>query len=778
MSSIILLRNVRYMRAVLPASRLSYHSGKAASVNTAIARGLRKSKGLAFRGSSTREPKANDPREKFIERNGLVRRSADPPQFSGPQVTRDGWEGRPKKEAAGGRTPQEPQARIYRGIKLIKTNEQLARKKPDPAGPAGSGRHGHKQERRRTPFDEEEKGYSGPRRQFDRSAEPFKAPGRGADRGSFGAREKSDYSSKYPPSTARSSPNKQRYGERDFGERRGDRGSFNAREKSDYPPKYPSSSTPYQQRDGERGSMERRDERGGYQAHAKSDYSSKYPSSSTRSAPYERRDRERDSGERRADRGSFKPREKSDYSSRYPSSSTRSSPYQQRDRERGSIERRGDRGGYEAREKSDYSAKYPSSSRSSSYQSRIEERGSVEPRGDQRSRGEIAALAKALADPPTRSAAVETRWNDPEERNNRGPTTRSSGPDSRTPLSVPYTTPASEFLYGTSVVEAALKAQKGRGRRRQLYKFYIYEGENRENTERDDDLERLARQCKVKIQRIRGDWLRLMDKMSGGRPHNGYILEASPLPRLPVLSLGSTAVEYDGYGIKVELDHQSREDAAINGTSDFIHMPVDRVGRKPMVLLLDGIQDPGNLGGIIRTASFLGASAVAISTRKTASFTPVVLKASAGASENITLFSVQRPDSFIHKSKLAGWKIYAAVAPTEKGTPRSRNSVAANNIGNPLADDPCILMLGSEGEGLHTKLRRSADVEVYIPSCGRSLSVDSLNVSVATGILCNSFLTRSYPKKGAAAEPLAEQEGGEVAEQEQRASSEPASDLF
>lgn len=311
------------------------------------------------------------------------------------------------------------------------------------------------------------------------------------------------------------------------------------------------------------------------------------------------------------------------------------------------------------------------------------------------------------------------------------------------PLSIPYTTPASEFLYGTSVVEAALTSR--RAPKRKLYKLYIYTGENREDAERDAKLERLARKNGVDVVRVGNEWVRLMDKMSAGRPHNGYILEASPLPRLPITHLGEFRPGSDEQqeGFEVAIDYQSREDAAVNGTENFIKSARSRSGRKPLVLLLDSIVDPGNLGGIIRTASFLGVSAIAISTRNSASFTPVVLKASAGASENVTLFSVSKPSGFVVDSKTAGWKVYAAVAPSKRNDPAMPESISTDDLHDPLSDHPCILMLGSEGEGLRWNLRSKADVDLYIQGGGQSYSVDSLNVSVATGILCNSFLRKS-----------------------------------
>lgn len=315
--------------------------------------------------------------------------------------------------------------------------------------------------------------------------------------------------------------------------------------------------------------------------------------------------------------------------------------------------------------------------------------------------------------------------------------------DKRMPISIPYTTPASEFLYGTSVVEAALKSKSVP--RRKNYKLYIYTGEKRENIARDADLERLARRSGIEVARVGPDWLPLLDKMSGSRPHNGYILEASPLPRLPVTSLGGLSGQDERPGFNVALDFQSREDAAINGTANFIRTK-NSSGRKPLVLFLDSILDPGNLGGIIRTASFLGVTAVAISKNCTA-FSPVVLKASAGASENITLFTVNKPAGFIADSKLAGWKIFAAVAPSGSTTSAF---ISTDDLADPLSDHPCILMLGGEGEGLRVNLRSKADVQLSIRGSGQNHnSVDSLNVSVATGILCNTFLKTRSTRKSA-----------------------------
>lgn len=307
------------------------------------------------------------------------------------------------------------------------------------------------------------------------------------------------------------------------------------------------------------------------------------------------------------------------------------------------------------------------------------------------------------------------------------------------PVRVHHTTAASQFLYGRSVVEAALKSSG-----RKVYVLYIYAGEDRQNLSQDIHLEKLAMAKDIRVQKIRDkDGLRSMDKMAGGRPHNGCVLEASPLPQLPLKALGPLSEDPDKAGFSVELAYQSEEDATINGSPDFIPYRGPR-DRKPFILLLDGILDPGNIGAILRTAGFLGVTGVAITKHSSASLTPVALKASAGASEVIPLYSVDSTLGFIECSKESGWMIYASVAAGPRSRGNSHLTLERLESYDPLSTQPTILVVGSEGEGLGKQVRRAADFEVSIPGAAGLLStVDSLNVSVATGILCSSFLKKS-----------------------------------
>ncbi|KAI7788228.1 RNA methyltransferase [Diaporthe eres] len=310
------------------------------------------------------------------------------------------------------------------------------------------------------------------------------------------------------------------------------------------------------------------------------------------------------------------------------------------------------------------------------------------------------------------------------------------------PVSIPYATAASQFLYGTSAVEAALKAG-----RRKMYKLYIYRGKGRSTraAEKDRLLADLARNQGIRVEYLEEASLPMLNKMSESRPHNGHVLEASPLPQLPITALEELSEDQDRPGFKLAVGHQSYEEARINGISGFVST---RPGsRKPLVMVVDQVLDPGNLGAILRTASFMGVTAVAVSKKGSAPVTPVVLKSSAGAAEALTMLSVDSIEDFLRDSKENGWKVYAACPPKSDSKRPSIDNIDLEKD-DPLLKDPCILLVGSEGEGLPRALRRAADVEISIPNLSGSDVVDSLNVSVATGLLCSAFLRGKAKARG------------------------------
>lgn len=313
------------------------------------------------------------------------------------------------------------------------------------------------------------------------------------------------------------------------------------------------------------------------------------------------------------------------------------------------------------------------------------------------------------------------------------------------PMTIKYTTAASQFLYGRSVVKAAL--QQGR---RQLYKLYVYGGENRRGAGDNDAIISLAKARGVPVTVVPNEDQRLMDKMSMGRPHNGFVLETSPLPQLPVKALGTLEESPSKLGFHIELVHQTTEQKAINGENTFVPK-ANNSATKPFVLLLHEILDPGNLGALLRTASYMGVDAVGITSRNSSALTPVVLKSAAGAAEEVSIFTVDSPVEFLESSRAAGWKTYAAVAPPESKLLKIHRDkfISTDHVEQmgPLDQHPCVLVLGNEGHGLPRQIKIAADFELSVPRFVQGSSVDSLNVSVAAGLLCHTFLKGSAGNK-------------------------------
>ena len=143
-------------------------------------------------------------------------------------------------------------------------------------------------------------------------------------------------------------------------------------------------------------------------------------------------------------------------------------------------------------------------------------------------------------------------------------------------------------------------------------------------------------------------------------------------------------------------------------------------GQYSFVLLLDGIEDPHNLGAIIRTAEGAGADGIIIPERRSVGVTGTVVKASAGASEYLPITRVTNASRTLEDLK-------------------SRNlwTVGLDERGDKLYDQldykmDCVLVLGAEGHGLHEQIRKKCDFLVKIPMLGK---VPSLNVSVAAAIV-------------------------------------------
>jgi 23S rRNA (guanosine2251-2'-O)-methyltransferase len=147
---------------------------------------------------------------------------------------------------------------------------------------------------------------------------------------------------------------------------------------------------------------------------------------------------------------------------------------------------------------------------------------------------------------------------------------------------------------------------------------------------------------------------------------------------------------------------------------------LESVERSELLVLLDGVEDPHNLGAIIRTAHAAGAGAVIIPERRAASVTDVVAKAAAGAIEHLPVVRITNINRTLDELKGRGYWIYGL---DERGT-EAYDSVEYNV--------PSAFVLGGEGKGLHEQVRKHCDVLVRIPMAGK---ISSLNVSVATGVV-------------------------------------------
>ncbi len=146
-----------------------------------------------------------------------------------------------------------------------------------------------------------------------------------------------------------------------------------------------------------------------------------------------------------------------------------------------------------------------------------------------------------------------------------------------------------------------------------------------------------------------------------------------------------------------------------------------RAAHKPaLFVVLDGIEDPHNLGAIIRTAHCAGADGVILPERRAAGLTATVAKASAGAIEHIPIARVVNLARALEQLKEAGCWIIGL------------NPEASQPFTGADLTLPCALVLGSEGRGLHELVEKKCDFLVSIPVFGR---VGSLNVSVAAGIV-------------------------------------------
>jgi 23S rRNA (guanosine2251-2'-O)-methyltransferase len=139
-----------------------------------------------------------------------------------------------------------------------------------------------------------------------------------------------------------------------------------------------------------------------------------------------------------------------------------------------------------------------------------------------------------------------------------------------------------------------------------------------------------------------------------------------------------------------------------------------------LLIALDQVQDPRNLGAVCRSAEFAGAAGVVLPGRRSAEVTAVVCKASAGAVEHLEIAKVRNLADWLAEAKAAGFWLWGA------------DAEAAQAPWEVDLDGPTVLVLGGEGKGIRPRVASACDGLVALPQEGR---VDSLNVSAAATAL-------------------------------------------
>ncbi|PNA15998.1 23S rRNA (guanosine(2251)-2'-O)-methyltransferase RlmB [Pseudomonas sp. GW456-11-11-14-LB1] len=163
---------------------------------------------------------------------------------------------------------------------------------------------------------------------------------------------------------------------------------------------------------------------------------------------------------------------------------------------------------------------------------------------------------------------------------------------------------------------------------------------------------------------------------------------------------------------------------------------LDRTEGAPLLLVLDGVTDPHNLGACLRSADAAGALAVIVPKDKSATLTPTVRKVACGAAEVIPLVAVTNLARTLEKLKQRGLWVVGTAGEAEQ------------DLYQQDLTGPTILIMGAEGSGMRRLTRDLCDYLVRLPMAG---SVSSLNVSVATGVCLLEALRQRGVKAAATA---------------------------
>ncbi len=201
---------------------------------------------------------------------------------------------------------------------------------------------------------------------------------------------------------------------------------------------------------------------------------------------------------------------------------------------------------------------------------------------------------------------------------------------------------------------------------------------------------------------------------------SGVLVEEVTWARLGQITGGSV---HQGIALQTAAAETLDIDGLIQGCAD--------LGEPPLLLALDGVTDPHNLGAVVRSAEAMGAHGVVLPQRRSAGLTGSVAKVAAGALEHMPVARVVNLNRSLEKLKDAGYRVIGLAAEGDVTLP------------DVDLDGPLVLVTGSEDQGLSLLTRRHCDQLVRIPLRGIT---PSLNASVATALCVYEIARRGWMK--------------------------------
>lgn len=229
----------------------------------------------------------------------------------------------------------------------------------------------------------------------------------------------------------------------------------------------------------------------------------------------------------------------------------------------------------------------------------------------------------------------------------------------------------------------------------------------------------------------------IMEALKGRRKiHKIFVQEGRGGKRIEeLLKLAERRGVYWQYVDRQRLDQmytQSNHQGIVAQVDTFEYATVDQIleraafsQQEPFILILDGIEDPQNLGSIIRTAECAGIHGIIVPRHNSAEITPAVVRASAGAAEHMPVAMETNLVNVIKQLKKNGLWIVAADMDGEQ------------DYFNCSMPSPTALVVGGEGQGIRRLVKENCDLVVRIPMNG---SIQSLNASVATALIIYEIL--------------------------------------